>query len=186
MSFPTANRRTVDNISRQLLSVPSFYFKVCEVMQEMLLPVPFDEDASDMNEWAVAFDFVSSRVNSLVRNEVLSPVGLEGCSELIQYFREKQLKEIQGRLMTDSFDAVKPLVQTALKLIEADQEQLKSENARVKRRYVEPQPPPSKAMKYDTDESVYDYREVQECSDYQEDVLQAAEIRAQCVESTGI
>jgi len=179
MSYPPANRKTVDNISSQLLSVPPFYFKVCSLMEEMLLPLPFSEDTSELNEWVIAYDFVTSRVNSLMRSEALTSSGIEALGELVRYFREKQLKELQSKLMTDSFEAVKPLAQTFFKLI--DSEELQAENSRVKRNEFLPRSSPSKGVKCDADASIYDYRVVEERSDYEEDILQEAEIRAQCV-----
>jgi hypothetical protein len=173
LNFPAANRKTVDNIAAQLLHVPPFYFKVCKTMQEMLLPVPFCEHDNELSEWALAYDFVTSRVNVLVSSEKLSSRGVEVLGELVKYFRDKQLRELKDKLLTESLDCLKPLAKTALKLITP--EALQAENARVKRHAPDCLPMPTKAVKVAAEASVYDNRP------QSEDILQAAEIKAQCV-----
>lgn len=102
MPYPPANQGTVLNIARCLLGVEDFYEKVCDLMHEMMLPLPFteEEDFPEFNPkpkylFHTIYDFVSAKVNELIAVQNLNYQAIEVLSQVLNYFREKQLKEYQ-------------------------------------------------------------------------------------------
>lgn len=105
MKFPKANWPTVLNIAKSLLAVESFYIQTCNLMKCLLLPLPFVDPPEDLEEtpkpkyvFHAILEFICSRVNQIIENDSLSTLSLEAISEILTYFKEKQIKEHKENL----------------------------------------------------------------------------------------
>ena len=111
MIYPKANWPTVMNIAKSLLAVETFYIQTCALMKSLLLPLPFVDPVPEFQEknkpkyiFHTILEFVCSRVNQIIENDSLSSLSLEAISELLIYFKDKQIKENKEniRLMNKS------------------------------------------------------------------------------------
>ena len=98
--YPKANWPTVLNIAKSLLAVEAFYQQTCDLMKSFLLPIPFTEPELEFPEppkpvyiFHTILEFVCSRVNQIIENDPLTTLSLEALSDLLVYFKEKQIKE---------------------------------------------------------------------------------------------
>lgn len=102
MGYPKANWATIQNISKSLLSVPIFYQKTCDLMKELLLPPPFAEETTVPKPepkpnyiFHTILDFICNKVTQILENDTLSQLSMSSISEILQYFKEKQTKELK-------------------------------------------------------------------------------------------
>ena len=99
MQYPKANWPTVLNIAKSLLAVETFYYQTCDLMKSLLLPLPFVESNEPEEKtkanyiYHTILEFVCSRINQILENDDLSNLSLEAISELLVYFKEKQIRE---------------------------------------------------------------------------------------------
>jgi hypothetical protein len=100
MGYPRANWATVQNISKSLMAVQVFYEKTCDLMKELLLPPPFvkaeeiqEEKAKPSFLFHTILDFVCNKTTQILENDELSLLSTQAISEMLNYFKEKQMKE---------------------------------------------------------------------------------------------
>lgn len=105
MNYPKANWPTVNNIAKSLMAVESFYIQTCNLMKSLLLPLPFvpDKPQQDLTPkpsyvYHTILEFVCSRVFQILENDTLSHLSLSAISELLQYFKDKQIQEYKQNL----------------------------------------------------------------------------------------
>lgn len=105
MSYPKVNWPTALNIAKSLMAVENFYTQTCDLMKSMLLPLPFVQSEENTKEtlqpsykFHTILEFVCSRVNQIVENDSLTAISLSALSELLCYFKDKQVKEYKENL----------------------------------------------------------------------------------------
>ena len=150
MKLPQPNKAVISRIQNYLLNVPTFYAKVCEVMMDMHLYPPFDdENVLDLQEqktptyiFHTIFNFITSKIDELLSLQEFTQESIIVCSQILSYFREKQIKEANQnyqilRMPTEQ-QLIDRITESALKALSSNEllkENLKksSYNASVKR-----------------------------------------------------
>lgn len=200
MGFPKANRATVLNIGKSLLAIELFYEKTCELMKEMLLPPPFSQDPDPSEEqpkpsflFHTILDFVCNKITQILENDDLSLLSMEAVSEILSYFKDKQIKEYKSNLkITEKHSKqylLEKLAQIELKFSNISDLSLENQKKTqylqgVKRKSVNPDPGALKKVKnFELDEEKTEFFNVQlgNCDYLYDDFLTEADIRSQCV-----